>query len=297
MSSEIGKDLVWRVRLGPLSIAFNPLTLATALGVALLLLLLGLWLRRGIPRDPEARPSRRLVLLTAFLEFVDRQILGTMEEKTKQNLLPFVATLFLFVLASNLSSLLPIPGLVAPTRDLNVTLGLALLVYAFCHIYGIRTKGLLRHGKSYLEPLPVMLPMNLVGDLGRTLSHAFRLFGNILGGSIMLAVIFPILVDLVARFRWILGILFLLVGLVALRALWRRGKKKAFYALGLAWLGALVLLVVHVWLPVLWVVPAAFLIGTGAGVVLNFFFGLFSGTIQALVFTLLAAAYIQMAAE
>ncbi|MCX7844502.1 MAG: F0F1 ATP synthase subunit A [Candidatus Bipolaricaulota bacterium] len=297
MSSEIGRDLVWRVPVGPWAIALNPLTLAAALGVALGLVLLGLWLRRGIPADPEAPPSRRLVLLTAFLEFVERQILGAMEEGIKRALLPFVATLFLFVLASNLAPLLPLPGLVAPTRDLNVTLGLALLVYALCHLYGIRAKGLWRHGKSYLEPLPVMLPMNLVGDLGRTLSHAFRLFGNILGGSIMLAVIFPVLVDLVLRFRWILGVFLLLVGALALRALARRGKARAFRVLGLLWLGALALFVVHIWVPLVWAAPAAFLVGTGAGVILNFFFGVFSGTIQALVFTLLAAAYIQMAVE
>ncbi|MFN3347113.1 MAG: F0F1 ATP synthase subunit A, partial [Candidatus Bipolaricaulaceae bacterium] len=204
---------------------------------------------------------------------------------------------FLFVWASNLAPLLPLPGLVAPTRDLNVTLGLALLVYALSHAYGIRAKGLLRHGRSYLEPFPVMLPMNLVGDFGRTLSHAFRLFGNILGGAIMLAVIFPVLVDLVSRFRWILGALILLVGLGALWALARRGKRKAFYACGVAWLVVAVLFVLQMWSPLIWVAPLAFVVGTGAGVTLNFFFGVFAGTIQALVFTLLAAAYIQMAAE
>lgn len=298
MSSEIvGKDLVWRVWIGPIAVAFNPLTLATSLGLALLLVVLALWLRRGIPKDPEAPPPRRLVLLSAFLEFVDGQILGAMEKGVKRALLPFVATLFLFIWASNLAPLLPIPSLVAPTRDLNVTLGLALLVYALSHVYGIRAKGLLRHGKSYLEPFPLMLPMNLVGDFGRTLSHAFRLFGNILGGAIMLAVIFPVLVDLVSRFRWILGALLLLVGLGVLWALARRGKRRAFYALGLVWLGIAVLFALQVWLPLVWVAPLAFVVGTGAGVVLNLFFGLFAGTIQALVFTLLAAAYIQMAAE
>ncbi len=298
MSSElVGKDLVWRVQLGPMEVAFNPLTLATSLGLALVLGVVALWFRRGIPKDPEAAPSRRLVLLSAFLEFVDGQILGAMEKGIKRALLPFVATLFLFVWVSNLAPLLPIPGLVAPTRDLNVTLGLALLVYALSHVYGIRAKGVLRHGKSYLEPFPVMLPMNLVGDFGRTLSHAFRLFGNILGGAIMLAVIFPVLVDLVSRFRWVLGGLLLLLGLGVLGGLARRGRRKACYAFGAAWLGIAVLFVLQVWSPLVWVAPLAFVVGTGAGVVLNFFFGIFAGTIQALVFTLLAAAYIQMAAE
>jgi F-type H+-transporting ATPase subunit a len=114
----------------------------------------------------------------------------------------------------------------------------------------MRTKGVFRHLKGYLEPIPVMLPMNLVGDMGRTLSHGFRLFGNILGGAIMGAVTIPVLTDLLVRFL---------------------GPMLATLAL-----------------PVL---------GTAASLVLNAFFGVFAGTIQALVFTLLAAAYIQVAAD
>jgi len=231
-------------------VAFNPATLGAALGIALILVAFALWLRRGIPRDPEAPPSRRLILLIAVLDFVENQVLGGMEKGMRRSLLPLIATLFLFILACNLSSILPIPGIVAPTQDLNVTLGLAILVYLLTHVYGVRTKGLLRHFRGYLEPVPVMLPMNIVGDMGRTLSHGFRLFGNILGGAIMGAVTIPILAQLFSRF---LG-------------------------------------------PIL-AVPAVAISGTIASFVLNAFFGVFAGTIQALVFTLLAAAYIQVAAE
>lgn len=250
MFATVGKDLVLKIRIGPLTVAFNPATLGAAFGIALILVAFALWLRRGIPRDPEAPPSRRLILLIAILDFVENQVLGGMEKGMRRLLLPLIATLFLFILACNLSSILPIPGMVAPTQDLNVTLGLAILVYLLTHVYGVRTKGLLRHFRGYLEPIPVMLPMNIVGDMGRTLSHGFRLFGNILGGAIMGAVTIPILVQLFSRF---LG-------------------------------------------PIL-AIPAVAISGTIASFVLNGFFGVFAGTIQALVFTLLAAAYIQVAAE
>lgn len=250
MFATVGKDLVLRFRLGPILVALNPATLGTALGISLLLVGLVLWLRRGIPQDPEAPPSRRLVLLMAFLDLLENQVLGGTDERLRRSLLPFIATLSLYILACNLSSLLPIPGMVAPTQDLNVTLGLALLVYLLTHVYGVRTKGLFRHAKGYLEPIPVMLPLNLVGDMGRTLSHGFRLFGNMLGGAIMVAVAIPVLVDLLLRF---LGPL---VGTLA--------------------------------------IP---IVGTGASLLLNAFFGVFAGIVQALVFTLLAAAYIQVATE
>ncbi len=250
MFARVGKDLVWRFRLGPVLLALNPATLGTALGIALLLVGLALWLRRGIPDDPEAPPSRRLALLIAALDLAESQVLGGMDEKMRRSLLPLITTLFLYVLACNLSSILPVPGIVAPTQDLNVTLGLALLVYLLTHVYGIRAKGFAKHLRSYLEPIPVMLPMNIVGDMGRTLSHGFRLFGNILGGAIMGAVAIPVLVDLLVRFL---------------------GPMLAF--------------------------PAVALMGTTASFILNAFFGVFAGAIQALVFTLLAAAYIQVAAE
>lgn len=254
----IGKDLVLRFRLGPISGALNPASLGTALGLSLLLLGLALWLRRGIPKDPEAPPSRRLLLLVVFLEFVEKQVLGGMSGKLRRSLLPLIATLFLFILACNLSAVIPVPGMVAPTQDLNVTLGLALFVYLLTHLYGIRSKGAFRHIRGYLEPIPVMLPMNLVGDMGRTLSHGFRLFGNILGGAIMVAVVLPVMVNLIVRvFMRLLG---------------------DFLGPALA-------------------SPVILVVGTGAGLLLNGFFGIFSGTIQAVVFTLLAAAYIQVAAE
>lgn len=269
MFATVGKDLVLKIRIGPLTVAFNPATLGAALGIALILVVFALWLRRGIPRDPEAPPSRRLILLIAVLDFVENQVLGGMEKGMRRSLLPLIATLFLFILACNLSSILPIPGMVAPTQDLNVTLGLAILVYLLTHVYGVRTKGILRHFRGYLEPVPVMLPMNIVGDMGRTLSHGFRLFGNILGGAIMGAVAIPIATDLLVRVvDFIVSRLSLLLSLPLDRFL---GPILAF--------------------------PSVLLGGTMASFLLNAFFGVFAGTIQALVFTLLAAAYIQVAAE
>lgn len=230
MLERLGKELVLSFPLGPIRIAFDPLTMAAAVGVTLLLVGLAIWLRRGIPEDPEAPPTRRAAFLAKAFELAETMLLGGLSADLARSLFPLIATVFLYVLFCNWISILPIPGIISPTQDLNVTLSLAVMVYALTHWYGMRRKGTWRHIKGYFEPFPFFLPMNLMGDFGRTLSHGFRLFGNVLGGAILTTVITAL---------------------------------------------------IPVILPI----------------ITNAFFGLFSGAIQALVFALLAAAYINIAAE
>ncbi|MGC9529703.1 MAG: F0F1 ATP synthase subunit A [Candidatus Bipolaricaulaceae bacterium] len=189
MLETLGKKLILTFRIAGVDIAFDLAAMAAAVGVTGALVGLAVWLRRGLPADPEARPTRRATFLAAAADFAHTQLLGGFSPRLARALLPLVTTIFLYVLLCNWVSVLPIPYLVSPTQDLNVTLGLALLVYAMAHVYGAHERGLGKHLRSYLEPYPFLLPMNLVGDFGRTLSHAFRLFGNVLGGAILTAVI------------------------------------------------------------------------------------------------------------
>jgi F-type H+-transporting ATPase subunit a len=105
--------------------------------------------------------------------------------------LPLVGTLAIFIAAANLGGL--IPGLRAPTTDLNTPLALAIVVFFSVHYYGIRKHGLIGHLKHYVEPVFFMLPIEIAGELARTMSLTFRLFGNILGEEIVIAVLFLIL--------------------------------------------------------------------------------------------------------
>lgn len=95
-----------------------------------------------------------------------------------RRVLPFVATLWLFVLVANLVGL--IPGLHSPTRDLSTTSALALLVFASTHWFGIRDHGLRNHLRHYAEPSLILLPFHIISELTRTLALAIRLFGNIM---------------------------------------------------------------------------------------------------------------------
>lgn len=113
---------------------------------------------------------------------------------------PYVMSLFLFILCSNYMPLIPIHFFEEkPTRDLNTTLGLGLFAFFVAHISGIRVKGFLGYLKHYFEPfikigkyeIPnfIFAPLHIVGEVGKVISHSFRLFGNITGETIIIVVV------------------------------------------------------------------------------------------------------------
>jgi len=95
-----------------------------------------------------------------------------------RQLLPFIGSLWLFLVVANLSGL--IPGVHSPTRDLSATTAMALLVFLSTHWFGIRIQGLKSYLRHYLTPSPILLPFHLVSEITRTIALAVRLFGNIM---------------------------------------------------------------------------------------------------------------------
>jgi F-type H+-transporting ATPase subunit a len=100
---------------------------------------------------------------------------------------PLICALFLFLLLSNWIGL--VPHLEEPTKDLNTTLGLGLMGFIIAHYAGIKTKGFKAYAKEYFQPIFFMMPLNLIGELAKIVSISFRLFGNIMGGSIIILVV------------------------------------------------------------------------------------------------------------
>lgn len=139
---------------------------------------------------------------------------------------PMISALFLFLLLSNWIGLIPVCE--EPTKDLNTTLSMGSMVFVISHYAGIRAKGLKAYLKGYFDPIFFMAPLNIIGEIAKVVSISFRLFGNIMGGSIIILVITHLCYSLI--------------------------------------------------LPPL----------------LNAFFGLFAGTIQAFVFTMLSIVYISV---
>ncbi|MFO7985671.1 MAG: F0F1 ATP synthase subunit A [Desulfatiglandaceae bacterium] len=104
---------------------------------------------------------------------------------------PFIATVFLFILVSNLIGL--IPGFFSPTANLNTTLALALCTFIYTHVIGIKFHGA-KYIKHFVGPvwwlIPLMFPIELIGHLARIMSLSVRLFGNIFGKEMVLAILF-----------------------------------------------------------------------------------------------------------
>lgn len=139
----------------------------------------------------------------SFIEIVLEGLLGQIEATIGSNgrkVAPLLITLFLFLLIANWLGL--IPGFTSPTNDINTTLGLALLIVATVHGYGMKTKGILQHFKHFLEPNIFFLPINIIEEVAKPVTLSFRLFGNILAGEILI-VILGILVPYIIPTLWL----------------------------------------------------------------------------------------------
>jgi len=100
---------------------------------------------------------------------------------------PLICALFMFLLLSNWLGI--IPHLEEPTKDLNTPLSLGIMGFAIAHYAGIKSKGFKAYIKEYFQPMFFMMPLNLIGELSKIISISFRLFGNIMGGSIIILVV------------------------------------------------------------------------------------------------------------
>jgi F-type H+-transporting ATPase subunit a len=100
---------------------------------------------------------------------------------------PLVCALFMFLVLCNWIGI--IPHMEEPTKDLNTPLSLGLMGFCIAHYVGIKTKGFKAYISEYFEPFFIMMPLNLIGELAKIVSISFRLFGNIMGGSIIILVV------------------------------------------------------------------------------------------------------------
>lgn len=128
-----------------------------------------------------------------FLEIIVTAIEKQIEEvglRHPEKYLPFLGTLFLFVAAASLGTV--IPGYEPPTGSLSTTTALALCVFVAVPLFGIEEQGVGGYLKSYAQPTAIMLPFNIIGELSRTLALAVRLFGNMMSGAMIIGILLTI---------------------------------------------------------------------------------------------------------
>ncbi|MFM2484684.1 F0F1 ATP synthase subunit A [Celerinatantimonas yamalensis] len=128
-----------------------------------------------------------------LLEIVVIAIIGQIRDVgllNPRHHISFLGTLFLFIAAAALATV--IPGYESPTASLSTTVALALCVFVAVPLFGITSQGLMGYLKSYMQPTPIMLPFNLISEASRTMALAVRLFGNMMSGAMIIAILLSI---------------------------------------------------------------------------------------------------------
>ena len=142
---------------------------------------------RRVSLVPRGAQNFVEVILEQFIQMID-DVIGP----SGRAYLPLIGTLGLFILVSNLMGL--VPGLIAPTGNLMTNAACAIVVFFAYHYIGIRRQGLGHYLKHFMGPVPalapLMIPIELISHLARPLSLTLRLFGNMFGGHVLLAIIF-----------------------------------------------------------------------------------------------------------
>lgn len=186
--------------------------------VVALIVGLCIFLTRGM--QVHARTKRQIVA-----EFIVKKMNGMVQENMGPRFAgyaPFITALMSLSAFCSLSSLV---GMYAPTSDLSVLLGWALLVFAMITYTKIRTNGIVGYIKGYTEPIVVLTPFNIISEIATPISMASRHFGNIASGSVITALVYAALAALShAVFAWLPGALseipFLQVGLPAILSIY-----------------------------------------------------------------------------
>jgi F-type H+-transporting ATPase subunit a len=181
---HISPDQVVIWQWGPVSLNA---TLLFTWSIMLSLVLVSILVTRRLSSDVQL--SRWQNLLEILINGMRDQI-RDISHQAPMTYLPFVGTLFLFIAIANLLSI--VPGYTAPTGSLSTTAALATCVFVAVPLYGIRSRGLKGYLKQYIRPNVLMLPFNIMGELSRTLALAIRLFGNIMSGTKIVAILLAI---------------------------------------------------------------------------------------------------------
>ena len=257
----------------------------------LLVTILLCWASVYLGKNLKKRPDGKQVLVEKGVMMLHNMVVETMGEHNA-HWMPFIATIFL---SSICGTLIGLTGFLrSATADLSCVAVWAVMVSVIIWYNNIKHLGLLGWLKGFTEPIVVMTPMNIVSEIAQPLSMAFRHFGNVAGGGVITTIIYAALsaasagvLNLIAASGWLMGTALIAAGGI-LYVLYRRNHKKAalVFSVICAVIGLFGLLQGT---GVLSGVP---ILSYGIPAVLSCYFDLFSGFVQAYVFSLLTMVYI-----
>ncbi len=168
--------------IGGLQFTLNTETILMSWIVMAILILFAVVSTRRIAIIPGSYQTMAEVMVAAFEGLCNDAL-----DEGNRHYFPLIMTLFMFVWISNMLGI--IPFLSEPTKDLNTPLAYGILGFVISHYAGIKTKGFKAYASEYVQPMFFMLPLNIIGELSKVVSISFRLFGNIMGGAIIIGVV------------------------------------------------------------------------------------------------------------
>jgi F-type H+-transporting ATPase subunit a len=178
-----------------LGMTWNLDTIWVTVVAGLIVIALGFWARSQLTRMTDDHVPTKLQLVW---ETIVREVETQVEEnlgRVHPYVVPLAVALFFFILVANWIEVIPtelnkhVHVLPSPTADTNLTYAMGFIAMVSVWVYGIRKKGLKAYLKHYMEPYPILLPLELLQDLLKPVTLALRLFGNIFAGGIMIALI------------------------------------------------------------------------------------------------------------
>lgn len=266
-----------------------PITQTTVSSLIVTLLLCFCFVYFG--RNLKKRPDGKQVLVEKGVSMLYNMVCDTMGQHNA-HYLPLIGTIFL---SSICSSLIGMTGFLrSATADLSVPLVWALIVTAIIWYNNIKHNGFFGWLKGFTEPVVVMTPMNIISEIAQPISMAFRHFGNVAGGGVITSILYAALsmvssmvLGLISSSGLAIAIALLVVGIV-LAVVWIKTKNTIVLAFAVitAALG------IFGGLQALGVLSGVPVLAFGIPAVLSLYFDIFSGFVQALVFSLLSMVYI-----
>ncbi len=142
-------------------------------------------------RNFEQVPGKMQNFIEMVVDGINSLVKQTMGEHNIA-FAPYMGTLLIFIGLANIAGLFILRP---PTADINTTLSLAMMTFFAIHFFGVKNKGV-RYFKEFMEPFPLLLPLNIIGELATPISLGFRLFGNVLGGMIIMSLLYGALSSL-----------------------------------------------------------------------------------------------------
>lgn len=164
-------------------------TVVTSWIIIAALALVSFLLTRNLKKVPTSKVQIMLEFVVGMIANLVTDTMGEKAVKRMPNIIPYIGSLFLFFACSNLIGLL---GFRSPTTDLDTTLAWALITFFMIYYAGVKFNGF-GYFKGLLEPNPLLLPLNLIGELAKPVSLSFRPFGNILGGAVIMKLLYDFL--------------------------------------------------------------------------------------------------------